>query len=329
MVEDLGLEIVTFQPFRDFEGMPEPQRAKAFSRAERKFDVMQELGCDLLLVCSNVSPDSARRHRPRRGGLPRARRARRKARHARRASRRSPGGATSTITAMPGRWCAAPTTRPSASSSTPSTSSPAGPTCRPIRAIPRTASSSCRSPTRRGSTWITCPGAATTAASRARATCPIDAFMAALQATGFDGLLSLEIFNDRFRAGSARSVAVDGQRSLLFMLDELRRRTGVAGRRPADAAAASDVPRGHRVRRVRHGRESAAAFRGHAARARLRPRRPAPLEGGDALAAGRHQHRRQHATRRASPIPSTSRTGRRSAPSRCGSTTPPRRSIAP
>jgi 4-hydroxyphenylpyruvate dioxygenase len=50
--------------------------------------------------------------------------------------------------------------------------------------------------------------------------------MLALHATGFDGLLSLEIFNDRFRAGSARSVAIDGQRSLIVMLDELRRQTG-------------------------------------------------------------------------------------------------------
>jgi 4-hydroxyphenylpyruvate dioxygenase len=57
---------------------------------------------------------------------------------------------------------------------------------------------------------------------------PIDDFMLALNATGFDGLLSLEIFNDRFRAGSARSVAVDGQRSLIAMLDELRRQTGAA-----------------------------------------------------------------------------------------------------
>src|SRR5262249_20396761 len=45
--------------------------------------------------------------------------------------------------------------------------------------------------------------------------------------TGFDGLLSLEIFNDQFRAGSARNVAIDGQRSLLVMLDDLQRRTGV------------------------------------------------------------------------------------------------------
>lgn len=40
----LDLEVVTFQPFRDFEGMPEPQRQKTFDRAERKFDLMQELG---------------------------------------------------------------------------------------------------------------------------------------------------------------------------------------------------------------------------------------------------------------------------------------------
>jgi 4-hydroxyphenylpyruvate dioxygenase len=58
MIEDLGLRTITFQPFRDFEGMPEPPRAKVFARAERKFDIMQELGCDLLLVCSNVSPDA-------------------------------------------------------------------------------------------------------------------------------------------------------------------------------------------------------------------------------------------------------------------------------
>src|ERR687890_2861333 len=65
MIEDLGLETITFQPFRDFEGMPEPQRTKVFARAERKFDVMQELGCDLLMVCSNVSPESL-------GGIDRA-----------------------------------------------------------------------------------------------------------------------------------------------------------------------------------------------------------------------------------------------------------------
>ena len=65
MVRDAGLTITLFQPFRDFEGLPEPQRARAFDRAERKFDVMQELGTDLMLICSNVSPISL-------GGIDRA-----------------------------------------------------------------------------------------------------------------------------------------------------------------------------------------------------------------------------------------------------------------
>ncbi len=56
LAESLGLAITCFQPFRDFEAMPEPQRARNMDRAERKFDVMQELGAELLLVCSNVSP---------------------------------------------------------------------------------------------------------------------------------------------------------------------------------------------------------------------------------------------------------------------------------
>jgi 4-hydroxyphenylpyruvate dioxygenase len=53
--EQLGLTIDLYQPFRDFEAMPEPQRARNMDRAERKFDVMQALGTDLMLVCSNTS----------------------------------------------------------------------------------------------------------------------------------------------------------------------------------------------------------------------------------------------------------------------------------
>jgi 4-hydroxyphenylpyruvate dioxygenase len=56
MIRDLGLECTLFQPFRDLEGMPPEQRARAFDRMERKFDVMDELGVDLILLCSNCSP---------------------------------------------------------------------------------------------------------------------------------------------------------------------------------------------------------------------------------------------------------------------------------
>ncbi|HVY16488.1 MAG TPA: TIM barrel protein [Rhodopila sp.] len=58
LAESLGLKIVCFQPFRDFEAMPEPRRTRNLDRAERKFDVMEALGTDLLLVCSNISPDA-------------------------------------------------------------------------------------------------------------------------------------------------------------------------------------------------------------------------------------------------------------------------------
>jgi 4-hydroxyphenylpyruvate dioxygenase len=56
IAEDLGLAIELYQPFRDFEAMPEPHRARNLDRAERKFDIMQALGTDLILVCSNTHP---------------------------------------------------------------------------------------------------------------------------------------------------------------------------------------------------------------------------------------------------------------------------------
>lgn len=225
MIEDLGLKTITFQPFRDFEGMPEPQRSKVFARAERKFDVMEELGCDLLMVCSNVSPDSL-------GGIERAaadfhelgeRAAKRGMRVAfealswgrhihdyrdswevvRRANHPAIGLVLDSFHVLA-----------------------RGTDLSAIRSIPadRIFLVQMADAPRLNMDYLSwsrhyrCfPG---------QGDLPIDDFMLALQATGFDGLLSLEIFNDRFRAGSARNVAIDGQRSLMVMLDDLRRRTG-------------------------------------------------------------------------------------------------------
>jgi 4-hydroxyphenylpyruvate dioxygenase len=227
MIEGLGLETITFQPFRDFEGMPEPQRSKVFARAERKFDVMQELGCDLLMVCSNVSPDSL-------GGIERAaadfhelgeRAAKRGLRVAfealswgrhihdyrdswevvRRANHPAVGLVLDSFHVL------ARGTDLSAIRSIPSDK---------IFLVQMADAPKLDMDHLSWSRHYRCfPG---------QGELPIGAFMDALGATGFDGLLSLEIFNDRFRAGSARSVAIDGQRSLIVMLDELRRRTGAA-----------------------------------------------------------------------------------------------------
>jgi 4-hydroxyphenylpyruvate dioxygenase len=227
MIEGLGLETVTFQPFRDFEGVPEPQRSKVFARAERKFDVMQDLGCDLLMVCSNVSPDSL-------GGIERAaadfnelgeRAAKRGMRVAfealswgrhihdyrdswevvRRANHPAVGLVLDSFHVL------ARGTDLSAIRSIPSDK---------IFLVQMADAPKLNMDYLSWSRHYRCfPG---------QGDLPIDDFMDALHATGFDGLLSLEIFNDRFRAGSARSVAIDGQRSLIVMLDELGRRTGAA-----------------------------------------------------------------------------------------------------
>ena len=58
MVRDYGLEIALLQPFRDFEGLLEPLHGLAFARAERKFDLMAELGTDLIPICSSIAAEA-------------------------------------------------------------------------------------------------------------------------------------------------------------------------------------------------------------------------------------------------------------------------------
>jgi len=219
-VRSLGLDIVTLQPFRDFEGSPHAQRARVFARAERKFDVMQELGCDLLMICSNVAADSL-------GGIDRAaadlnelgeRAAKRGLRVAfealawgkhindyrdaweavRRANHPAVGLVLDTFHILVRK------TDLSA-----------------IRSIPRDRIflvQMADAPLLQMDylSWSrhyrNFPG---------QGDLPLMDFMEALATTGYDGPLSLEIFNDQFRAGSVRSVAVDGHRSLLFLLDQL------------------------------------------------------------------------------------------------------------
>jgi 4-hydroxyphenylpyruvate dioxygenase len=226
MCADLGLDIITFQPFRDFEGLPEPQRARAFGRAERKFDLMGELGCDLLLVCSNVSPAAL-------GGIDRAaadlnelgeRAAKRGLRVAyealawgrhvndyrdsweivRRANHPAIGLVLDTFHIF------ARNTDLNAIGSIPRD--------RVFLVQVADAPKLDMDVLQWSRHFRNMPG---------QGDLPLIDFMAALQATGYDGLVSLEIFNDQFRAGSARAVAVDGHRSLIYLLDQLRRKTGV------------------------------------------------------------------------------------------------------
>src|SRR6188768_195185 len=50
----LGLSLDLYQPFRDAEGVTEPEFDLVVHRARAKFALMQRLGIDTMLVCSNV-----------------------------------------------------------------------------------------------------------------------------------------------------------------------------------------------------------------------------------------------------------------------------------
>ncbi len=54
----LGLSIDLYQPFRDLDSTDPERFAHNLRRAERKFELMAELGTELILVCSAVAPDA-------------------------------------------------------------------------------------------------------------------------------------------------------------------------------------------------------------------------------------------------------------------------------
>ena len=235
MVRDAGLEITLFQPFRDFEGMPEPQRHRAFDRAERKFDVMQELGTGLMLVCSNVSPLAL-------GGIDRAaadfrelgeRAAKRGlrigyealawGRHisdhrdaweiVRRADHPNVGLILDSFHTLARKI-----------------------DVDSIRAIPKDKIFIVQLADAPlidmdllywSRHFRNMPG---------QGDLPVLDFMRAVAATGYAGVLSLEIFNDQFRSGSPKAIAIDGKRSLINLLDQVRRRE------PGIAIAVPEMP---------------------------------------------------------------------------------------
>ncbi|MFI8230488.1 bifunctional sugar phosphate isomerase/epimerase/4-hydroxyphenylpyruvate dioxygenase family protein [Streptomyces sp. NPDC085900] len=53
---DLGLTVDLYQPMRDIEAVPEEEFAQNLRRARHKFELMRRLGADTVLVCSSVHP---------------------------------------------------------------------------------------------------------------------------------------------------------------------------------------------------------------------------------------------------------------------------------
>ncbi|MFC8516998.1 bifunctional sugar phosphate isomerase/epimerase/4-hydroxyphenylpyruvate dioxygenase family protein [Streptomyces sp. NPDC057257] len=53
---DLGLTVDLYQPMRDIEAVPEEEFRRNLRRARHKFELMRRLGADTVLVCSSVHP---------------------------------------------------------------------------------------------------------------------------------------------------------------------------------------------------------------------------------------------------------------------------------
>ena len=217
IADGLGLTITIFQPFRDFEAMPEPQRTAQLDRAERKFDVMQALGTDLVLVCSNVHPAAIDDDAAPPPTLRRWRSARIVAACAS-ATRRWPGDGTSTDGGTPGTSCRRPNHAALGlivdSFHTLAVAMIASGIARRARGqtVLRAA---CRRP--RADDGCCCPGAGIFVTFPGRANCRSPNSCARRWHAAIDGPLSLEIFNDEFRAAPARLIARDGLRSLLLV----------------------------------------------------------------------------------------------------------------
>jgi 4-hydroxyphenylpyruvate dioxygenase len=236
MVADQGLEIMLFQPFRDFEGLPEPQRSRAFDRAEQKFDLMNQLGVDLMLVCSSISPHGL-------GGIDRAaddfaelgERAAKKGirvgyeglawgRHihdhrdvwevVRRADHPNIGIILDSFHSLARKIDSAS-----------------------IRSIPADKIFFVQLADAPlidmdllywSRHFRNMPG---------EGDLPVTDFMRAVAATGYDGPVSLEIFNDLFRGGSPWTIARDGWRSLVNLMDNVQRSEPQAAWRLPDIPA--------------------------------------------------------------------------------------------
>jgi 4-hydroxyphenylpyruvate dioxygenase len=220
--DDLGLDLVCLQPFRDFEGQLDARRTAAFDRAERKFDLMAELGTDLLMVCSSVSPhavDGVERYasdfhelgeRAAARGLRVAYEALAWGRHVRdwmqawevvrRCDHPSVGLVLDTYHLFV-----------------------RGNPIAPIRGLPAEkiflvqladAPSLDMEILRHSRHLRNFPG---------QGDYPIVDFLVELTSTGYDGFISHEIFNDEFRIAPAAQTAIDGYRSMIWLDEQVRR----------------------------------------------------------------------------------------------------------
>lgn len=237
MMRDLGLACTMFQPFRDLDGLPEPQRTRAFDRLERKFDVMEELGTDLLLVCSSCSALADGDRQRTMADLHEA------------GERAAARGLRIGYEAL--AWGRHVNDHRDAWSIVRDVDHAAvGLVLDSFHSLARQVPSSSIGDIRADKLFIVQVADAPLLdmdllqwsrhfrAMPGQGDFPLDDWAEAIRKIGYEGYWSLEIFNDRFRAGSAHGVALDGYRSLRLLQGGIARPSPAAAALPPRVAAA-------------------------------------------------------------------------------------------
>ncbi|MGE8135125.1 bifunctional sugar phosphate isomerase/epimerase/4-hydroxyphenylpyruvate dioxygenase family protein [Novosphingobium subterraneum] len=232
MMADLGLACTMFQPFRDLDGLPEPQRTRAFDRLERKFDVMQELGTDLLLLCSSCSPIASADRAHTIADLHEA------------GERAAARGLRIGYEAL--AWGRHVNDHRDAWSIVRDVDHPAiGLVLDSFHSLSRRIPSSSIGDIRADKLFIVQVADAPVLdmdllqwsrhfrSMPGQGDFPLDEWADAIRKIGYQGYWSLEIFNDRFRAGSASGVALDGYRSLRLLEGGITKPSASASALPA------------------------------------------------------------------------------------------------
>ena len=231
LIHDLNLEITLFQPFRDFEAMPEPYRSRNFERAKLKFELMNRLGVDLILVCSNVSPKCL-------GGIDRSAE-----------DFYELGEIAKSFDIRIGyealAWGKYVNDYRDAWEIVRRTNHPnVGTIVDSFHILSRKHDLSALRAIPSDKIFLVqiadAPLLEMDILSWSRhfrnfpgqGDLPLTDFMEAIYATGFDGVYSLEVFNDHFRAAPVRQTAIDGRRSLIFLDEQSKKASNSEISRP-------------------------------------------------------------------------------------------------
>ncbi|MGC1269841.1 MAG: TIM barrel protein [Croceibacterium sp.] len=235
LMAELGLACTMFQPFRDLEGMPDGLRERAFERMKRKFEVMDQLGTDLVLLCSNCSAqalDDRQRMLDDLGEL---------------GELAAANGMRVGYEAL--AWGRHVADHRDAWAMVRDVDHPAiGLVLDSFHSLARRIPSASIGDIRPEKLFIVqvadapymemdylnwsrhfrcMPG---------QGDFPLAEYASAIRRIGYDGYWSLEIFNDRFRAGSSSQIARDGHRSLRLLDDQSARTLGLPAPMPPRAA---------------------------------------------------------------------------------------------